>query len=87
MKKKFLGLALASIVSMLISAYAVYQMEKKDSNTFVSSEVEALANGEMTTGNTWQTCGHCPGRGIVLKCVPMWTTEFCYHPECFSNSW
>ena len=80
MKKNILKATLVAAFG-LIAGFNVYNSQKSDvMSDLALANVEALASGESSTTNRYQTMGYCAPLNMNYMCTSRRTAESCRRP-------
>ena len=78
--KKFMKIAFVAAFAA-IAGYGVYANQKVDTMSDLAlANVEALASGESSTTNRYQTMGYCAPLNMNYMCTSRRTAESCRRP-------
>ena len=78
--KRFLKYAFVAAFAA-IAGYGVYASQKSDAMSDLAlANVEALASGESSTTNRYQTMGYCAPLNMNYMCTSRRTAESCRRP-------
>ena len=80
MKGKILKVTIVAAFA-LIAGFNVYNVQKSDvMSDLALANVEALASGESSTTNRYQTMGYCAPLNMNYMCTSRRTAESCRRP-------
>ena len=78
--KKFMKVTFVAIFAVT-AGYGVYSSQKADvMSELALANVEALASGESSTTNRYQTMGYCAPLNMNYMCTSRRTAESCRRP-------
>ena len=78
--KKFMKIAFVAAF-VAVAGYGVYASQKSDvMSDLALANVEALASGESSTTNRYQTMGYCAPLNMNYMCTSRRTAESCRRP-------